>query len=108
LHSSESEGKNAILIMCKTLKFQADISGWKEGEDVIYNHVKQGGDRHAQMKFAFEYSDAPHNLELCRFSMMYYHFVLYEAGVPVGDVIEGRIENPNPRRLLPEFKIVYE
>ena len=76
--------------------FQADISGWKNGVDAIYSHLTEGGNRHATMQFAFEYNNEERNLHISRATDMYYHFVLYADGKPVGAVMEGHIDNFDP------------
>lgn len=72
------------------------MSAWKEGVDVIYNHVKQGGN--ACMQFAFEYNDDERNKYIGRISKLYYYVLLYEEKKPVGAIIEGQIDNVDPRK----------
>jgi hypothetical protein len=72
------------------------LSTWKSNEATIYEHVKKEGDRHAVMLFAFDYDDESED-EFARTVRIYFHFVLYKNGEPVGEIMEGVLENPSPR-----------
>jgi hypothetical protein len=75
-----------------------DISGWKNGVDAIYGHVKQGDNLYALMQFAFEYNNDESNEDVGRVHKFYYHFVLYEQKNPVGSIMEGQIDNVYPHK----------
>jgi hypothetical protein len=65
---------------------------WYDSVDTIYDHLKVGGNRHAQMLYALEYDDE--NAEyFSRSQKIYYHFTLFENEQPVGEVMEEVIEN---------------
>jgi hypothetical protein len=69
---------------------------WKADQDLVYTHLKQGGDRYAHLEFGILINEFFED-EISRPYQIYYHFQLYEDGQLVREPIEDMFENVSPK-----------